>query len=63
MYSYDDNDVEEDIFIDQDESTENQLKYLATVVLYENSDYYLKLYPTSEDCEVTADSLHFYRNF
>ncbi len=62
LYSYDDNDVEEDIFIDQNESTENQLKYLTTVVLDEDSTYYIKLYPTTEDCEVTADSLHFYKH-
>ena len=63
LYSYDDSDVDEDIFIDQNESTENQLKYLTTVRLMEGKDYYLRLYPTSEDCEVTADSLHFYKNF
>lgn len=61
IYSSDDDDVSEEIEVNQDKSTDDQLKYLTTVTLHDGATYYIKLFPTTDGRDVTADSLHFYR--
>jgi len=61
LYSYDDDEFETEIFIDQNESTPNELKYLVTTAFNKGDTYYINLYPTTDGDDVTADSLIFYR--